>query len=141
MVAETLDEVRAVMSATGPSVGLLLDTGHAFAAGYDYAILIEEFGPRIRHIHLKDIRDDILGQVRNGDLSFNQAVRQGMFTIPGDGAIDFGPLARFVARSGYRGWMIVEAEQDPSVALPAQTVARAHRFVSETILSPATAGV
>lgn len=137
MVAETLDEVRAVMAATGPQVGLLLDTGHAYAAGYDYATLIEEFGPRINHIHLKDVRAPVLAEVRARDLSFNAAVRSGMFTVPGDGAVDYGPLARFLAESRYSGWLVVEAEQDPAMAPPAPTVARAHRFVSETILKPA----
>lgn len=136
MVAETLDEVRAVMSATGPAVGLLLDTGHAFAAGYDYATLIAEFGPRINHIHLKDVRADVLADVRARDCSFNAAVRAGMFTIPGDGAVDYAPLARFLAEGGYAGWLLVEAEQDPEKAPPAETVRRAYGFVSENILKP-----
>jgi inosose dehydratase len=137
MVAETLDEIRAVMAATGPSVGLLLDTGHAAAAGFDYARLIEEFGPRIKHIHLKDVRGDVLSEVRARDLGFNQAVRAGMFTVPGDGSVDFEPLARFLGQGGYSGWLVVEAEQDPSNAPPAATVARAHRFVTQQILQPA----
>ncbi len=137
MVAETLDEVRAVMAATGPSVGLLLDTGHAAAAGFDYGRLIEEFGPRIKHIHLKDVRGDILSAVRVRDLSFNDAVRAGMFTVPGDGSVDFEPLARFLGEGGYSGWLVVEAEQDPSKAPPAATVTRAHGFVTQQILQPA----
>lgn len=137
MVAETLDEVRAVMDATGPEVGLLLDTGHAAAGGFDYARLIEEFGPRINHIHLKDVRANVLAEVRARDLSFNDAVRAGMFTVPGDGSVDFGPLARFLAGGGYAGWLVVEAEQDPTQAPPAPTVARAHRFVVEHILPAA----
>jgi inosose dehydratase len=140
MVAETLDEVRSVMAVAGPPVGLLLDTGHAAAGGFDYLRLIEEFGPRINHIHLKDVRRDVLAEVRARDLSFNDAVRAGMFTVPGDGMIDFGPLARFLANSDYTGWLVVEAEQDPLKAPPAETVARARRFVTETILKPALAG-
>lgn len=137
MVAETLDEVRAVMDNTGPSVGLLLDTGHAFAGGFDYATLIDAYADRIAHIHLKDVRADILDRVRSGDLSFNAGVRAGMFTIPGDGAVDFAPLARFLATGRYEGWLLVEAEQDPTLASPAATVARAFDFVSQSIL-PAT---
>lgn len=139
MVAETLDEVRAVMAHTGPAVGLLLDTGHAFAGGFDYATLIGEFGPRINHIHLKDVRSDVMARVRAQGISFNGGVRAGMFTVPGDGAVDFGPLARFVASGAYKGWLVVEAEQDPAKAPPAQTVARAQRFVSDHILNPALA--
>lgn len=138
MVAETLDEVGSLMAATGPEVGLLLDTGHAFAAGFDYATLIAEFGPRINHIHLKDVRAEVLSEVRARGLSFNDAVRSGLFTIPGDGNVDFAPVARFLADGRYAGWVLVEAEQDPAKAPPAPTVARAFWFASETVL-PATA--
>lgn len=140
MVAERFEEIDALMKATGPAVGLLLDTGHAVAGGFDYVRLIEAHGDRITHIHLKDVRADILADVRARDLSFNEGVRMGMFTIPGDGSIDFAPLGRFLARGSYSGWLLVEAEQDPSKAPPAETVARAHRFVTDTILRPALAG-
>lgn len=139
MVAETFDEIGAVMNAAGPSVGLLLDTGHAAAGGFDYARLIEEFGPRINHIHLKDVRADVLADVRARGLSFNDGVRAGMFTVPGDGAVDFRPLARFLATGAYSGWLVVEAEQDPAMAPPAETVARARRFVAGAILHPTLA--
>jgi len=136
MVAETLDEVRALMANTGQEVGLLLDTGHAYAAGYDYSILIDEFGPRINHIQLKDVRAEIMNEVRARDLSFNQGVRNGMFTIPGDGALDFSALARFVNSGNYRGrWLVVEAEQDPKKAPPLATVTRAYQFVTQQILN------
>ena len=134
MVAEALEEVQAVMNNSGPSVGLLLDTGHAFAGGFDYATLIDAFADRIAHIHLKDVRAEVLTRVRAEDLSFNAGVRAGMFTIPGDGAVDFAPLARFLASGRYKGWLLVEAEQDPALAAPAQTVARAFDFVSRSIM-------
>jgi len=136
MVAETLDEVRALMGNTGSEVGLLLDTGHGYAAGYDYAILIDEFGARINHIQLKDVRAEVMADVRARDLSFNQGVRNGMFTIPGDGALDFSALARFVKSGAYRGrWLVVEAEQDPKKAPPLDTVTRAFHFVNQQILN------
>lgn len=125
MVAETFDDVSSLLDCTGSSMGLLLDTGHALAAGFDYARLIDRFGDRITHIHLKDVRPDVMAEVRRRDLSFNAGVRAGMFTVPGDGVVDFGPLARFVAATGYRGWLVVEAEQDPQVAPPLPAVTRA----------------
>ena len=136
-VAETFPEVEAVMAATGPSVGLLLDTGHAAAGGFDYARLIGAFGPRINHIHLKDVRADVMADVRVRGLSFNEGVLAGMFTIPGDGSVDFGPVARFLADSDYSGWLLIEAEQDPAKAPPAPTVQRAFDFVTDRILKPA----
>lgn len=134
MVAETLPEIRALLSACAPSVGLLLDTGHATAAGFSYTQLIDEFADRICHIHLKDVRLDRLQQVRASGMTFNEAVLSGMFTVPGDGGIDYRPLAEFIARSGYQGWMVVEAEQDPAKAPPLATVTRAQRYVAQHIL-------
>jgi inosose dehydratase len=134
MVAETAEELRAVMDNSGASVGLLLDTGHAYAGGFAYSDLIDAYADRIAHIHLKDVRKDVMAQVRSGDLSFNDGVRAGMFTIPGDGNIDFAPLARFLASGRYKGWVLVEAEQDPAIAQPAMTVKRAFAFASSSLL-------
>lgn len=125
MVAETLEEISALFDRTGPEVGLLLDTGHAAGGGFDYAKLIERFGERVAHIHLKDVRAAVMASVRSGDLSFNDGVRAGMFTVPGDGNVDFGPVVRFVCDSGYQGWIVVEAEQDPAKAAPRPAVTRA----------------
>ncbi len=124
MVAETFDEIAAIFDRTGPDVGLLLDTGHAAAAGFDYTWLLDAFPERIVHIHLKDMRGGVMARIRYTDASFNQGVRAGMFTVPGEGVIDFAPLARFVRDSGWRGWMVVEAEQDPALAPPLPAVTR-----------------
>ena len=132
MVAETFDEISRLFDRTGPEAGLLLDTGHAVAGGFDYGRLIERFGERIVHIHLKDVRGAEMAAVRAGDLSFNDGVRRGMFTVPGDGDVDFGPLAGFVRKSGYRGWLVVEAEQDPALAPPRPAVTRAFGHILDT---------
>lgn len=130
MVAETFDEISRIIDRA--RCGLLLDTGHAVAAGFDYVKLIERFGDLITHIHLKDVRAERMARVRVEDLSFNDGVRSGMFTVPGDGDVDFEPLAKFVKSSGYRGWLIVEAEQDPSLAEaePKAAVSRAFEFIT-----------
>lgn len=133
MVAETHQEIQAIMRHSADHVGLLLDTGHAFAGGFDYRLLIDEFGDRIRHIHLKDVRADVMRNVREQHISFNDGVRMGMFTVPGDGDVDFAPLAQFLTDGNYQGWLVVEAEQDPQKAPPAETVARAHQFVQQHI--------
>ena len=123
------------MQVSGQAVGLLLDTGHAYAAGFDYALLIKEFGSRINHIHLKDVRRAVLSDVRERDRSFNEAVRGGMFTVPGDGDVDFSALTTFLSHGQYEGWLVVEAEQDPSKAPPLPTVTRAKNFVVSRMLS------
>ncbi|WP_244557737.1 MULTISPECIES: TIM barrel protein [Agrobacterium] len=68
MVAETFEEISDIIGEAGPETGLLLDTGHAAAAGFDYAKLIERFGDRIVHIHLKDVRKAIRAEVQSKDL-------------------------------------------------------------------------
>jgi inosose dehydratase len=129
MVAETFDEISLLFDRVGRETGLLLDTGHSVAAGFDYQRLIERFGDRVAHIHLKDVRGAVMENVRNHDLSFNAAVRSGMFTVPGDGVIDFQPVAAFVRDSCHQGWLVVEAEQDPAAAPPRDAVTRAFRHV------------
>ncbi|MDH2327146.1 myo-inosose-2 dehydratase [Cereibacter sp. SYSU M97828] len=129
MVAETFDEISSLFDRTGPEVGLLLDTGHAAGAGFDYARLIERFGDRIVHIHLKDVRRPVMDRIRAEDRSFNEGVRSGMFTVPGDGAVDFAAIRRFV-QQGYDGWLVVEAEQDPAKAPPLPAVSRAFTHVT-----------
>ena len=111
-------EIDRLMAETSDKVGLLLDTGHAVYAGVDPAALIRRHGDRIKHVHCKDVRGEVLAQVRARDTSFLDAILDGVFTVPGDGCIDFsGVLADLVA-ADYNGWMVVEAEQDPEKAPP-----------------------
>jgi inosose dehydratase len=129
MLVEKADEISAFCEATDQSVGLLLDTGHATAAGADYGQILRRFGNRIVHIHLKDVRRKVLDEVQRKDDTFNSAVKEGFFTVPGDGDLDFSDLAKFVRTSGYRGWVIVEAEQDPAKAPPREYAEKAYRYV------------
>lgn len=132
MLVEQHHELEAFLTKTADSVGLVLDSGHAFAAGVDLAQIIGKFGHRVVHIHLKDVRADILHRVQREDLSFNEAVRAGLFTVPGEGCIDYSPLITFITNSGYRGWLIVEAEQDPQKEEPFAAVSRAFRWTQNT---------
>jgi inosose dehydratase len=133
MVVEKAQEIEAFCQKTRPEVGLLLDTGHAYAAGADYSHILRNFGSRIVHIHLKDVRRKVLERARQNDCSFNSAVRDGMFTVPGDGDIDFSPIGEFIRTSGYRGWVVVEAEQDPAKAAPRPYAEKACRFVENLL--------
>jgi hypothetical protein len=76
-------------------------------------------------------RRDVLRGILERDASFNTGVREGFFTVPGDGDVDFSELARFVKTSGYGGWVIVEAEQDPARATPWQYAEKAYRYVKD----------
>jgi len=117
-VIETEREVDLLMGATGPSVGLLLDTGHLTFAGGDVLATTKRHAARINHVHCKDIRDDVLKRINPKDWSFLNSVLEGVFTVPGDGMIDYGAFAQRLAEIGYRGWVVVEAEQDPAKANP-----------------------
>jgi len=111
-------EIDRLMAMTGPEVGLLLDTGHATFAGADPLALARAHGPRIVHVHCKDVRRAQLDAAVRSGSSFLDAVVDGVFTVPGDGSIDYAPILRHLAQSGYAGWLVVEAEQDPAKAHP-----------------------
>ncbi len=119
-VVESEDEIDRLMELTGPATRLLLDTGHAFFGGGDPARLAEKHMGRVSHIHAKNVRPEIMREVREEGLSFLEGVRRGVFTVPGDpdGAVDFEPVLRTAARHGYSGWLVIEAEQDPDVRDP-----------------------
>lgn len=111
------DEIDFLMRHTSPDlVALLLDTGHAAFAGVDPRLLIARFGSRIRHVHLKDVRESVWKRVEAEGLSFMEGVRAGVFTVPGDGMLDFPAIVSDLKDANYRGWCIVEAEQDPKLA-------------------------
>jgi inosose dehydratase len=117
-VVETAAEIDRLMAATGGSVGLLLDTGHLALAGADPADIAWRHRQRINHVHCKDVRPAVLARTRAADQSFLDAVLDGVFTVPGDGAIDFGAVLIALKAADYRGWLVVEAEQDPAKAAP-----------------------
>jgi inosose dehydratase len=117
-VIESQREIDLLMQNTGPAVGLLIDTGHLAYAGADALAVAQRHAPRINHIHCKDVRPEILKRVRQRDNSFLSAVLDGVFTVPGDGCIDYYAFARVLAGIGYNGWIVVEAEQDPVKAPP-----------------------
>lgn len=117
-VVESADDIRRLMDNTDQAVGLLLDTGHLMFSGGDPLEIQQEYAGRICHVHCKDIRADVLSDARNRDLSFLDSVLNGVFTVPGDGCIDYSTLFKGLKASGYQGWLVVEAEQDPAVAHP-----------------------
>jgi inosose dehydratase len=115
-VVQSADDIDALMSSTQEHVRLLLDSGHARFAGADPVQLAGTYLDRIGHVHCKDIRPQVLSACLNRDCSFLDAVLDGVFTVPGDGCIDFPGIFRILAKADYSGWIVVEAEQDPSVA-------------------------
>lgn len=117
-VIQTEAEIDELMANTGPAVGLLMDTGHLTYAGGSVAAVAERHASRIRHVHLKDVRSEVLLEPGLSELPFLSAVLRGVFTVPGDGSVSFSPLLNRLAEAGYEGWLVVEAEQDPELADP-----------------------
>ena len=117
-VIEKAHEIDRLLEGTADHVGLLLDTGHLRFAGDDPAATASRWAHRVNHVHAKDVRPDTLARVLRQRASFLDAVVDGVFTVPGDGAIDFAASLAPLATAGYTGWLIVEAEQDPARADP-----------------------
>jgi len=111
-------EVDWLMQGSTPDVHLLFDTGHLLFGGGDVMATLHRWGDRIKHVHFKDIRPDVVADVRSHNRSFLEAVIAGAFTVPGDGCIDFAAVTDALAAMGYKGWIVVEAEQDPRQAPP-----------------------
>ncbi len=130
---ETGEEIDRLMEHTGEAVGLLLDTGHLHYAGGDVEATCRRWGGRINHVHCKNVRQAVLEQARARDWSFLHAVREGVFTVPGDpeGCIDYRRFAKLLAEIGYEGWVVVEAEQDPARANPLEYARMGRRELVE----------
>jgi len=117
-IVETDEDVGLLMRYTGAAVGLLYDTGHSAFSGGDPLALVRRHVKRVVHVHCKDARRAVLDQARRDDMSFMGAVMDGIFTVPGDGFIDYPAILKVLAEQGYSGWLVVEAEQDPKKAEP-----------------------
>ncbi|WP_111805492.1 myo-inosose-2 dehydratase [Aeromonas allosaccharophila] len=117
-VIETEQDIDNLMRHTGDEVGLLLDTGHLTFAGADPVAVAKRWAKRINHVHCKDVRAKVLADVKNRKLSFLDSVLAGVYTVPGDGCVDYGALFPILKANGYQGWLVVEAEQDPAIAHP-----------------------
>ena len=129
---QTEAEIDRLMENTNPDyVWLLYDTGHLVCSGEDYLGILKKYMSRIRHIHLKDVRMDVRQRVIDEKMSFLDGVRAGMFTVPGDGDVDFEPIFDYVNKSDFDGWYIVEAEQDPAKANPLEYAQKARKYIRE----------
>ena len=112
-------------------VSLLFDTGHFAYCGVSPLKMVKKYTGRIKHVHLKDIRKEVVEKVKAEKLSFLDGVRLGTFTVPGDGCIDFDPIFKVLEVSGYEGYMMVEAEQDPAKANPLEYAIKARKYIAE----------
>ncbi len=131
-VVQTAAEIDRMMECTDPELfSLLFDSGHLAYCGEDYMYVLKKYINRIKHVHLKDIRPDVIKKVKDEKKSFLEGVRMGTFTVPGDGAIDFTPIFEVLSENDYEGYILVEAEQDPAVANPFEYAVKARQYIAE----------
>lgn len=131
-VVQSAEETDRMMEGTDPAYfSLLFDSGHFAYCGEDPVKELKKHVKRVKHVHLKDIRPDVVKRVREERLSFLDGVRAGAFTIPGDGCVAFDPIFEILEENGYEGYMVVEAEQDPAKANPLEYAINARKFIRE----------
>ena len=131
-VVQTSEETDRMMANTDPRyVFLCYDTGHFTFAGEDPLAMLKKYADRVGHVHLKDMRLPVVEEVKKNNWSFLQAVRNGAFTVPGDGDVDFDPVFKVLADAGYTGWLLVEAEQDPAKANPLEYAMKGRKYIRE----------
>ena len=129
---QTAEEIDKLMELTDPNlVYLLFDTGHLSFSGEDVVGVLKKYVNRIKHVHLKDIRKNVIEDAKEKGYSFLDAVRAGSFTVPGDGDFDFTPVFDILAEADYEGWVVVEAEQDPAKANPYEYAVKARSYIRE----------
>ncbi|WP_138505956.1 myo-inosose-2 dehydratase [Nostoc sp. PA-18-2419] len=132
---EDFADIDRLMSTTNPKyVNLLLDTGHLYYGGVDPLEVTKKYSDRIKHVHLKNIRQPVLDESIKNGWDFLYSIKQGIFTVPGDtkeGAIDFEPILNELAKAKYEGWLIVEAEQDPNKTNPLENAILARSYLHD----------
>lgn len=131
-VIQTEEEIDRFMKEVDPNlVYLLFDSGHLSFAGIDPAEVLRKYVDRVKHVHLKDIRKPLVEKSKTGQWSFLKGVREGVFTVPGDGDVDFTPIFRILEENQYEGYVVVEAEQDPAIANPLEFAIKARKYIAE----------
>ena len=131
-VVQTEEEIDRFMELVDPDlVYLLFDSGHLSFAGIDPEKVLKKYVNRVKHVHLKDIRREMVEKSREERWSFLTGVREGVFTVPGVGDVDFGPIFRILEEAAYEGWVVVEAEQDPAKANPLAYAKKARAYIAE----------
>ena len=130
-VVETEPELDLFMKNSG--IPLLFDAGHMAFAGGDVLRCIDTHHKRIKHVHTKDVRMDVINKLDRAKESFLDAVVKGAFTVPGDGSLDFAAIVKQLAGYGYEGWFVVEAEQDPKKAPPLKMAEIGHKELMRVV--------
>ncbi|ALC83568.1 MULTISPECIES: myo-inosose-2 dehydratase [Bacillus] len=132
---QTAEEIDSLMKHTNSDyVHLLYDTGHIYVSDGDYLSVLNKHHDRIKHVHFKDTRRKVMDECKESGRSFFQSFLSGMFTVPGDGGIDFKEVYKRLTSYNYQGWIVIEAEQDPAIAHPLEYALLARKYINENLL-------
>ena len=129
-IIQTEEDVDRLLNQTNDKTFLLYDTGHLLFAKANYGNILKKYISKINHVHCKDIRKNILDNSLNKDLSFRDSFLDGVFTVPGDGCIDYKPLLRVLKENNYDKWLVIEAEQDPKKANPLEYAKIGNKYLT-----------
>lgn len=132
-IIQTAQEVDLFLQYASKEVGLTFDTGHFYFAGANPLKQLQKYKGRIHHIHLKDVREERKYEALKKRQPFLQAVLEGVFTTPGDGVIDFNGIMQELKQNNYKGWIVIEAEQDPKKADPFVYSQKAFKFIKDLL--------
>ena len=132
-IIQTEDDVDKFLNLTNEKTHLLFDTGHLLFAEANYVNILKKYFSRINHIHCKDIREKILYNSLKNDLSFRDSFLKGVFTVPGDGHIDYKQMIKILYENKYQNWLVIEAEQDPAKANPFKYAKIGYRYLTKSL--------
>jgi inosose dehydratase len=107
-MVEKGDEVARVLA--GSSISLCLDTGHLLIGGTDPLQLARAMPGRIAHAHLKDVDAELAACVQAGELTYTEAVAEGMYTSLGTGDVDIAGIVKALRDNGFDGWFVLEQD-------------------------------
>ncbi len=132
-IIQSEEDIDKFISMTNENTFLLYDTGHLMFAQADYEKVLKNYISRINHVHCKDIRRDIFLSSIENDLSFRDSFLKGVFTVPGDGCINYDPLIKILYESQYNKWLVIEAEQDPKKANPLEYAKIGYKYLTSVL--------
>lgn len=130
------NEIDKLMEMTDPKyVNLIYDTGHLYFSGEDPIEILKKYHDRIKHVHLKNVRKDVMEKCYAEKKSFLRSIPEGVFTVPGDptGCIDFAKVLELLGEYNYEGWLVIEAEQDPAIYNPLEYARIGRKFLKDHI--------
>ena len=109
------NQIEKFLDLTDPAaVNLCLDTGHHAYRDGDVISFMRRHHRRIPYLHIKSVNPEVMGEVRSKHLPFATAVKEGAFTEPKSGTIDFEAFREVLEEIDFTGIGIVEQDMYPT---------------------------